>query len=52
MNHICPICGRPAPYFTDTYDPDERRSMTVPLCEEHQRQLVAMIMSYIAEGSA
>lgn len=46
----CARCGKQTPYFTETYDPDERRSMTVPLCEEHQRELVAMMMSYIAEG--
>lgn len=49
MNHICPICGRPAPYFTDTYDPETGQSACYYLCREHQVQLFNVITDTIME---
>ncbi len=46
----CRICGAPAPYFTDTYDPSTGERMTIPLCREHQQE-VADAFRRIMEAS-
>lgn len=43
----CRICGAPAPYFTDAYDPAGGERITVPLCREHQQELADAIRAYI-----
>ena len=49
----CEICGKEAPYFTETYDPMEGRQRTIYLCEEHQEKMYMGIvdaMLYIMES--
>ena len=54
----CEICGKEAPYFTETYDPMESKARTIYLCEEHQEKLYKRIVdcmldmgsSYIRES--
>ena len=40
----CEICGKEAPYFTETYDPMEKKSRTIYLCEEHQEKMYKRII--------
>lgn len=39
LTHVCQVCGGPAPYFTDTYDPEKRAAVCIYLCREHQQKL-------------
>ena len=40
----CEVCGKEAPYFTETYDPAEKKVRTIYLCEEHQEKLYKRIV--------
>lgn len=40
----CEICGKEAPYFTETYDPMEGKVRTIYLCEEHQEKMYMRIV--------
>lgn len=40
----CEICGKEAPYFTETYDPMEGKCRTIYLCEEHQEKMYMRIV--------
>lgn len=41
----CEICGKGGLYFfTETYDPVEKKSRTIFLCEEHQEKLYKRII--------
>jgi len=40
----CEICGKEAPYFTETYDPMEKKARTIYLCEEHQEKMYRRIV--------
>lgn len=49
----CEICGKEAPYFTETYDPMEGKVRTIYLCEEHQETMYMRIvdaMLYLMES--
>ena len=54
----CEICGKEAPYSTKTYDPAEKKTRMIYLCEEHQEKLYMRIVdamldigsSYIRES--
>jgi hypothetical protein len=47
--NLCPICGKPARYFTDTYDPGEAKPVCIYLCREHQQMIVDTIRETIVE---
>ena len=40
----CEICGKETPYFTETYDPMEKKSRTIYLCKEHQEKMYKRIV--------
>lgn len=40
----CEICGKEAPYFTETYDPMEGKVRTIYLCEGHQEKMYMRIV--------
>lgn len=40
----CEICGKEAPYSTETYDPMEGRVRTIRLCEEHQERMYMRVV--------
>lgn len=54
----CEICGKEAPYSTETYDPMEGKARTICLCKEHQEKMYMRIVdcmldmgsSYITES--
>lgn len=40
----CEVCGKEAPYSTETYDPIEGKARTICLCEEHQEKMYMKIV--------
>lgn len=43
----CAKCGRlDAPFFTDTYDPEEKKGYTFYLCKKCQTELFGMLMDF------
>ena len=40
----CEICGKEAPYFTETYNPMEGKVRTIYLCEDHQEKMYMRIV--------
>lgn len=40
---VCLICGKEAPFFTDTYDPLKKVNKTICLCSVHQHELYVEI---------
>lgn len=41
--NVCEICGREAPFFTDTYDPLKKVNRNICLCSVHQHELYVEI---------
>ena len=50
MTESCRICGEPAPYFTDTYDPEEGKPVCIYLCRKHQKEVLERIADTIMEA--
>lgn len=40
----CEICGQDAPFFTETYDPEEDKARFIYLCEEHQNKMYRKVV--------
>ena len=40
----CEVCGEETPFFTETYDPEEKKSRTIYLCKEHQSKMYKRIV--------
>lgn len=39
----CEVCGKEAPFFTDTYDPLKKVNRNICLCSVHQHELYVEI---------
>ena len=39
----CVVCGDDAPFFTETYDPENEKSHTIYLCKRHQTEIFRAI---------
>lgn len=41
--NVCEICGKEAPFFTETYDPLKKVNRNISLCSVHQHELYVEI---------
>ena len=49
MNGRCAMCNEETDLFIDTYDPSEKHSNIIHLCDRHIRLMNTRILDYIDE---